>query len=69
MDSERKKTDQATATFTAGELVLLNNALNEVCNGITLDDDEFQTRLGVDRKTARKLLAKLGILAGESHKK
>jgi hypothetical protein len=69
MDSERKKTDQAAATFTAAELVLLNNTLNEVCNGIALDDDEFQTRLGVDRKTARKLLAKLGSLVGESPKK
>ena len=68
MDSERKKTDQAAATFTAGELVLLNNALNEVCNGIAIDDAEFQTRLGVDRKTARKLLAKLGGLVGENAK-
>jgi hypothetical protein len=64
MDSERKKPDP----FTADELLLLNNALNEVCNGISLDDDEFQTRLGVDRKTARKLLAKLGSLVGGSHK-
>ena len=69
MDNERKKTDHATATFSAAELLLLNNALNEVCNGITLDDDEFQTRLGVDRKTALKLLAKVGGLVGESHKK
>ena len=69
MDSEPKKTDHAAATFTADELLLLNNALNEVCNGLALDDAEFQTRLGVDRKTARKLLAKVGGLVGESRKK
>jgi hypothetical protein len=33
-----------------------------VCNGIAMDDDEFLTRLGIDRKTARKLLADLGRL-------
>jgi hypothetical protein len=69
MDNERKKPDQPAATFTAAELLLLNNALNEVCNGIALDDDEFHTRLGVDRKTGRALLAKLGGLVGDGHKK
>jgi hypothetical protein len=69
MDRAHKKTDHAATKFTAGELVLLSNALNEVCNGVALDEDEFQTRLGVDRKTARKLLAKLSSLMGEGHKK
>jgi Holliday junction resolvasome RuvABC DNA-binding subunit len=62
MRIDGKKSDQATVTLTAGELTLLNNALNEVCNGIAMDDDEFLTRLGIDRKTARKLLADLGRL-------
>jgi hypothetical protein len=69
MDSDRKKTDHPAAIFTAEELLLLNNALNEVCNGVDFEDDEFQTRLGVDRKTALKLLAKVGGLVGEGHKK
>ncbi len=68
MASERKKTDHDAATFSADELVLLNNALNEVCNGIAWDDDAFQTRLGVDRKTALRLLAKVGGLVGERRK-
>ena len=65
MDSKKPN----PAAFTTDELVLLNNALNEVCNGIAMSDDEFQTRLGVDRKTARKLLAKLGSLVADSGKK
>ena len=52
-------------TFTHDELVLLNNALNEVCNGIEIDDEEFQTRLGIDRKNARKVLADLHRLLGD----
>ena len=46
--------------FTRDELLLINNALNEVCNGLSFDDDEFQTRLGYERAAARKLLAKIG---------
>ena len=38
------------------ELLLLNNALNEVCNGVHLDEVEFSTRLGVSRDEARRLL-------------
>jgi len=38
------------------ELLLLNNALNEVCNGVHLDEAEFSTRLGVSRDEARRLL-------------
>jgi len=43
-----------------GEVALLVNALNEVCNGIQIEDFEFATRLGVERSTARALLAELG---------
>ena len=40
------------------ELVLVNNALNEICNGVMdlADDMEFSTRLGVSRADARCLL-------------
>ncbi len=65
MEIERKTKHSCTVTLTRGELVLLNNALNEVCNGIAIDDDGFQTRLGIDRKNARKVLADLGQLLGE----
>jgi hypothetical protein len=51
--------DEQTATgvridLTWDELVLFNNALNEVCNGI--DVWEFSTRLGATRDEARQLL-------------
>ena len=38
------------------ELVMLNNALNEVCNGVDIADTEFQTRLGWDRGALQELL-------------
>jgi hypothetical protein len=38
------------------ELLMLNNALNEVCNGVHIPDSEFQTRLGRERDEMRTLL-------------
>ena len=46
-------------TFTHDELVVINNALNEVCNGLSFDDDEFQTRIGHSRAMAQNLLKKI----------
>jgi hypothetical protein len=46
-------------TFTHDELVVISNALNEVCNGLSFDDDEFQTRIGHSRATAQNLLKKI----------
>ena len=44
------------------ELVLISNALNEVCNGVDIPDWEFQTRLGRTREEARDLLARISDL-------
>ena len=44
------------------ELILINNALNEVCNGVDIPDWEFQTRLGRSREEVRDLLAKIADL-------
>jgi len=41
------------------ELVLINNALNEVCNGVHIDDFEFSTRLGGSREEVRGLLGRV----------
>ena len=49
------------------ELRLLNNALNEVCNGVDIEEAEFVTRLGVERSEARRLLADLGKVIGLNH--
>ena len=50
-----------TVTLTVDELVIVNNALNEVCNGVRdLDEDnEFATRMGVTRQEARDVLAEV----------
>jgi hypothetical protein len=50
--------------FTHDELVLLNNALNEVCNGLPFGDDEFQTRIGYPRAMAQTLLKKVAKALG-----
>ena len=54
-----------TVELTDRELVILNNALNEVCNGVHTDDAEFETRLGATREEARALLLRIsGLLDG-----
>jgi len=54
------KKPAAPPTFTHEELLIINNALNEVCNGISMADSEFETRIGNTREAARKLLEKVG---------
>jgi hypothetical protein len=44
------------------ELVWLNNALNEVCNGVDIDDSEFPTRLGGSRQDLKALLARINTM-------
>ena len=55
-----------TVELTQDELVALNNALNEVCNGPgAIEDWEFSTRSGVERTEAVDLLTAVGsLLAG-----
>jgi len=62
---ERQTDKSVTVTLTADEVVILNNALNEVCNGVDIDDDEFLTRLGQPRERVRKLLQALSGLPGK----
>jgi uncharacterized protein YlzI (FlbEa/FlbD family) len=47
-----------TIELANGELIIINNALNEVCNGIHLEG-EFDTRMGCSVDEARALLAKI----------
>ncbi len=56
--NDKKKTTPPPS-FTHEELVIINNALNEICNGLPLGDDEFQTRIGYSREQARKILGKV----------
>jgi hypothetical protein len=46
----------------AEELRMICNALNEVCNGLELQD-EFETRIGSSLNSARSPLARLGAIA------
>ncbi|MCA8031586.1 hypothetical protein LGM46_01200 [Burkholderia arboris] len=39
------------------EFIVLNAALNEVCNGI--DVSEFETRIGAPRETVEKLMVEI----------
>jgi hypothetical protein len=47
----------ARVELTGAEVILINNALNEVCNGI--DIPEFSTRLGATIEEARALLQQM----------
>ena len=55
--------------LSSDELLLVNNALNEVCNGVSelSNENEFATRLGVSRDDARVLLANIGVLINRSN--
>jgi hypothetical protein len=53
-------TDGATIRVSRSELGLINNALNEIANGVEIADSEFQTRLGESRSNVRQLLTQVG---------
>jgi hypothetical protein len=59
MKNPKHNTPAAALAFTHEELVIINNALNEVCHGLSIDDDEFQTRIGYPRAMAQNLLKKI----------
>jgi hypothetical protein len=55
--------DGALVQLSEDDLLLTNNALNEVCHA--LDIREFATRMGTDRAAAERLLAAVGALADQ----
>jgi hypothetical protein len=59
MSTDKKTAASPGVSFTADDLKIINNALNEVCHGISFSDDEFATRLGASRKQAEAVLAKV----------
>lgn len=50
----KQRDDCYSINATIDEMRMLNNALNEVCHGIDLE--EFQTRLGYSRKKVEEML-------------
>lgn len=52
--------DRFLASLSRDELKGISNALNEVCNGVHIEEAEFQTRLGVTRSFLQQILAAIG---------
>ena len=59
---DRSEREAVVLEVSRGELILISNALNEVSNGIHMDEGEFQTRLGVSAGDARRLLRRIQAL-------
>lgn len=49
--------DRFLVSLPREELGGISNALNEVCNGVHIEEAEFQTRLGVTRSFLQQLLS------------
>jgi len=60
MKIEEVLKDGIVVQLSEDELVILNNALNEVCHGIEIS--EFSTRIGASRQKASALLQQIGKL-------
>lgn len=58
MNLKSKNGDLVEIVATVDELIIVNNALNEVCNAIEVP--EFSARMGADREEVRKILAEIG---------
>ena len=56
----KRRDDSYSINATIDEMRMLNNALNEVCHGIDLE--EFQTRLGYSRKKVEEVLEQINRL-------
>jgi hypothetical protein len=52
----------ATITFSAEELRILNNAMNEALEALAADEDEFSTRRGASVAEVEALLASVNRL-------
>jgi hypothetical protein len=55
--------DEAEIALGLDEFILLHSALDEICNGFELSEEEFQEILDVSREEAEALLRRMeGIL-------
>jgi len=55
----KANSDGADVRLSGDELDMLNNVLNELCNGVWIGDWEFQTRIGWDRLAVQRLLGQI----------
>ena len=68
MELIEQKPGKVKMAFTDEEVMILNNALNEVVNGIDLKG-EFETRMGVTEEEAQKLLDEIHVVMEKARKK
>jgi hypothetical protein len=64
METESFNKTRAQIAISSDELLIINNALNEVCNGIDLRG-EFDTRMGCNLQEATRLLEAVHALVSE----
>ncbi len=64
MMREPSEQEKFVLEVSRAELILINNAINEVCNGVHIADNEFQTRLGESVEDAREFLRRIHALLG-----
>ncbi|GJI96013.1 hypothetical protein RugamoR57_27310 [Duganella caerulea] len=60
MKTENRNEKSITLQFSIDEILIVNNALNEVCNA--LGPHDFETRMGATIDEARALLKSVGEL-------
>ena len=58
MEIKQIQSSDALIRFSTAELLILNNALNEVCHAI--DVAEFSTRMGAELEDVKNLLQQIG---------
>lgn len=51
--------DKLVWTLSLDDAIAVNNAMNEICNGVHIEDWEFPIRLGVPREELRRILSEL----------
>jgi hypothetical protein len=57
MELLNRSSKKITIELDGAEVILLNNSLNEILNGMNaIDPDEFNARLGVTHSEAKNLL-------------
>ena len=62
MRSLKLERGAVAVTLTSDEILMLNQALNEVANGVQISDAEFETRIGFKHGEVRDPLAKVSAL-------
>ena len=55
--------ERVTLQLSIDELLMIHNALNEVCNGIEVP--EFHARMGAEREQVHLLLSRVSAALGE----